>query len=161
MSKTPEELFWRRVDKSGDCWIWQGGKDKDGYGKFQITMSRFGIPVGWPTPQRHIRAHHFAWELEHGTTSFGELIMHSCDTPACVNVAHMSIGTPKLNYDDAVAKNRHTYGERNSILKSSDVIAILQSTERDAVLAIRFGVKPVTISAIRHRRIWRHIEVSK
>ena len=32
---TPEERFWAKVDKSGDCWLWTGAVDKGtGYGRF-------------------------------------------------------------------------------------------------------------------------------
>jgi len=111
--KNPEELFWHRVDKSGTCWLWLGGKDKDGYGKFRVTLPRFGIPTGWPTPQRHLRAHHFSWELKHGATSFDKVIMHSCDTPACVNPEHLRVGTQTENHADMVAKGRIARGDRN------------------------------------------------
>ena len=26
------ERFWRRVDKTGDCWLWIGRRNRDGYG---------------------------------------------------------------------------------------------------------------------------------
>lgn len=42
-----------------------------------------------------------------------------------------------------------------AILTSEKVSIIRNSSERATVLARRFGVKPVTISAIRHNRIWK------
>ena len=26
--------FWSKVDKSGECWLWTGRRDQDGYGRF-------------------------------------------------------------------------------------------------------------------------------
>ena len=31
--KTPEQRFWQKVDKSGECWLWTGCQ-VHGYGKF-------------------------------------------------------------------------------------------------------------------------------
>ncbi len=28
-----DEAFWGRVDTTGDCWIWQGYRNPDGYGR--------------------------------------------------------------------------------------------------------------------------------
>ena len=156
----PEDLFWRKVDKSGECWLWLGQKDHAGYGKFAVTLPRAGLPRGVPTPQRYLRAHHFSWEEINGPVPSGLYLLHSCDTPACVNPAHLRPGTARDNYYDAKSKGRHTHGERSrAILTTQEVITILASNERDKVLALRYGVASVTINAIRHRRIWRHVAV--
>lgn len=34
------ERFWSHVDKSGDCWLWTGGKTQYGYGQFGIVAHR-------------------------------------------------------------------------------------------------------------------------
>jgi len=97
--------FWAKVDKSGDCWIWTAGKDKDGYGKFQITgrgpRFRGDRPV-----QKHVRAHRLAWEMLNGPVPDGMVLMHSCDTPACCNPEHLTPGTQAANRADCVTKGR-------------------------------------------------------
>jgi hypothetical protein len=45
----------------------------------------------------------------------------------------------------------------NAILTEDQVRYIRTSDERGKDLAERYGVKQVTISAIRHGRIWKHI----
>lgn len=58
---TPEERFWRKVDKrSGGCWLWTGAKATNGYGSFGIagTTSRRAHRVAYewlvgPIPVRH------------------------------------------------------------------------------------------------------------
>lgn len=87
-----------RADASG-CWLWTASTDRDGYGKFQ-----------YPGPdgrQIHQRAHRYAYELFVGPIPDGLVVMHSCDTPSCVNPNHLDIGTPLENNDDKVAKGRH------------------------------------------------------
>jgi hypothetical protein len=161
MKTPPEELFWRKVDKSGECWLWQASKDKDGYGMFAVTLPRDGLPKGVPTPQRRTRASRFAWETVNGPMPRGLYVLHSCDTPACVNPAHLRVGTQRDNYLDARAKGRHTHGERagkGAILTEAKAREILLSAERVSATAERFGVSKATVYAIRQRRLWRHLD---
>jgi hypothetical protein len=53
------------------CWIWQMGKDVDGYGKIKIGG-------------RNLRAHRVMWERQNGAIPTGLLLCHRCDTPSCV-----------------------------------------------------------------------------
>ena len=157
--KPAEELFWSKVDRPGSCWLWTAAVDKDGYGKFQVTLPRGDTPPGEKTPQRYLRAHHFAWELSHERVPAGALLMHSCDTPARVNPAHLSIGTPKKNYEDSAAKDRNTRGERNANAKvtAADVREIRSSRRPVRELAERHNIGKGTVYAIRRGRIWRHV----
>lgn len=70
------ERFWEKVDRSGDCWIWQGAKTPLGYGVFYTAGS---------TQQ----AHRIAYEMVHGPILSVLVIDHLCRTPACVNPAHL------------------------------------------------------------------------
>jgi hypothetical protein len=86
-------LFWSKVDIRGedDCWEWQGGKDKDGYG----TVKRDG---------KSLRSNRVAYELVFGEPQHN--VLHSCDNPACCNPNHLWDGTHKENMEDMVSKNR-------------------------------------------------------
>lgn len=74
------------------------GGCKDGYGKFATGGSR---------AQKHLRAHRFSYETYIGPIPDGLLIMHKCDTPACVNPDHLAVGTTQDNVNDRMAKSRH------------------------------------------------------
>jgi hypothetical protein len=70
------------------CWEYTGALDKDGYGKFTITA-----PPGILPKQKHIRAHQAAWALDEGRLPRpGEVVMHRCDNPQCINPMHLRIG---------------------------------------------------------------------
>lgn len=95
----PEVLFAKNVVVRADgCHEWTGQKDKDGYGKFQITTE--------VRKQKHVRAHRYAYFLKHGTWP-SQLALHSCDRPWCVNPDHLSDGSQSENIQQCVARGRH------------------------------------------------------
>lgn len=63
-ARAQAERFWSKVRRGSPttCWPWTGGKDKDGYGKFAVTLPR----VNGKNPQKHVRAHRLAYLLENG-----------------------------------------------------------------------------------------------
>lgn len=89
------------IAQPNGCVLWQGAKDKDGYGKFQLNGGG---------RQQHVCAHRYAYFLKHGVWP-AQLILHSCDTPACVNPDHMEDGDQAKNVRDCVARGRHRPGK--------------------------------------------------
>lgn len=150
MRQTAEERFWAKVDQSGECWLWTGCKDDQGYGTFGV--------------EKHtVRAHRFAWTLTHGPIPNGVDVCHSCDNPSCVRVDHLFLGTQQDNSDDMKRKRRQPHGIRHgmAVLTDSDVIAIRQRYAAGGVtltqLGREYGVVHSAISAIVTRRRWRHL----
>jgi hypothetical protein len=94
------ERFWPRVDRSGDCWEWRGGRIPQGYGAV------------WINGQNH-PAHRVAWELTVGPIPPGLMVLHRCDNPPCVNPAHLWLGTQADNMADKVRKGRAAVGAKN------------------------------------------------
>lgn len=91
---TTPAKFWERVDRSGDCWIWQGRTDGKGYGR-----------VGYQR-RSNVGAHRVAWALAHGGTLPDEWVLHRCDNPPCVNPAHLFLGDATDNNRDREDKGR-------------------------------------------------------
>lgn len=104
MVEAPEKIwadreFWPKVDVRGpdECWLWQGTNMGKGYGAIR--------PAGSDRPTG---AHRVSWAMHNGRwPAHGEIVMHSCDTPACVNPGHLSIGSQQENVQDCVRKGRH------------------------------------------------------
>lgn len=46
------------------------------------------------------------YEKEVGPIPPGMLLLHSCDTPACIELTHLRPGTPKENMDDMWKRGR-------------------------------------------------------
>jgi hypothetical protein len=146
-----ETRFWKRVAKSEGCWLWTGTRYKKGYGRFS-----YGRNSG-------ILATHFAWQLAHGPIPPDMKLCHTCDTPSCVRIDHLFLGTSADNSADMVAKGRQTFGSRNPMAAFTDdqVIEIRRRyRERESKmvdLAREFGVSRGTVSAIVSGRTWRHL----
>lgn len=95
----PIELrFWLEVPSrpNGDCWPWNGVRDRHGYGIH--SKGRGG--------EGKIKAHRFSYILTNGPIPDGLLVRHACDNPSCVNPCHLEIGTHKDNAMDMVKRKR-------------------------------------------------------
>lgn len=140
-----EQLFWLKVNKSGGqdaCWPWLGGKRHAGYGHFR--------PNGYSE-----NAHRYSFQLAYGAIPKGMHVLHSCDVPACVNPAHLKLGTHMDNMID-----KRNKGRVQAKLTHDDVRAIrkLIGKTMGKDIASMFGVGPGVISDIKTGRHWSYVK---
>lgn len=145
---TIEERFWAKVDKSGDCWVWTGGGDRESYGVFKST--------------RMTKAHRYSWELHFGPIQNGLWVLHRCDNPPCVRPDHLFLGTHEENMADMRAKGRSQRGERCHAAKltepeAKEVILAVTRGERSEDIARRFGVSRSTVSMVATGKTWTYL----
>ena len=93
------DRFFQKVNKTGFCWEWLAGKDKDGYGKIKIRG-------------KTLQAHRVSWGIHNGPIPEGIGVLHRCDNPSCVNPLHLFLGTTLDNMRDRDAKGRNGYSKR-------------------------------------------------
>jgi len=89
--------FWRKVDRSGDCWFWTGFVNLSGYGTVNIN--------------RKLRlVHRVAVAIRDGSIQAGVVVRHSCDRTLCVHPEHLLLGTQADNMRDRGERGRTAAG---------------------------------------------------
>lgn len=146
--------FWSKVDvgRGDECWVWKGCVSRDGYGVCGVAgqqwlASHVALVISGrprpPAPKDHAL---------HG----------DCSNRACVNPRHLRWGTNKENSDDRVRlkRNHPRKGEAHFNAKLNDEIVrlIRTSPETGCALADRLGVSKGTISLVRNRKVWAHLD---
>ena len=145
------------------CWLWMDAPHPDfGYGC--INVPGRGV----------IKAHRVAWELFVGPIPEGLFVCHHCDTPPCVNPAHLFLGTHQDNMRDMHAKgrwrgrlllwtedesfrNRFPDGYPGSTLTADQVVLIkrrISAGDFQKDIARDFNIDPSSVSNIKTRRYW-------
>jgi hypothetical protein len=98
-----DRLFSRVIEANDGCWLWTGAKDVGNYGRLGCVLRG---------KHRSLSVHRTIWEMANGPVPEGLFVCHHCDTPACVNLKHLFLGTQYDNMNDMVRKGRHKGGGR-------------------------------------------------
>lgn len=148
--KTLQERFDEKVDKSGECWVWTGGKVR-GYGRIKANgKARI--------------AHRLSYEMHVGEIRQGLQVLHECDNPSCVNPKHLFQGTQKDNVEDMYNKGRENppQGVKNGRVKLSEAevleIRDLYPLFTQSEIGLMFNVDQSTIHLIVKRKNWKHLK---
>lgn len=150
LAVAPSVRFMEKVDTTGACWLWTGGTFPNGYGQFWLDG-------------RNTSAHRASWRLFRGPIPSALVICHRCDTPPCVNPAHLFLGTVGDNNQDKMIKGRASHGAGHHNAKVTDnqvrTIRALWDTGQYRVkdLARAFDVSAATAHKIATRSAWRHV----
>lgn len=151
--KSMREKIWEKVSpvpESG-CWLWTGATFN--HGRPQIRLG-----------EKLVSGHRASYEAFVGPVPEGMCVCHKCDTPLCVNPAHLFVGTQQDNNADKVRKGRQAFlrGELNGTAKltEADVARIRSIYASGGVgseaIGREFGVSGRQIRNIVGRRQWAH-----
>ncbi len=149
--KSVEERLHEKYIKDPDtgCWLWTGGVGEKGYGRFWYKG-------------KTIQAHRCSWMLHNGPIPKGLLVCHHCDTPGCVNPAHLFIGTLKDNMGDCIQKGRfyvsrheNHYKAKLTWAKVGKIRLLRKEGITPTKIAKIYNVTQSLISAICNNRKWK------
>ncbi len=136
--------------------LWTGFVNKSGYGTiYPGCTSKRGT--------RNSRASRVSYELFVGPIPDGLLVLHSCDTPACISPVHLFLGTQADNMADKVSKGRQARGKRHGCGKrtEADVREIRRRYAAGDItqkqLADEFNVYQSSIGRAIDGSTWKHI----
>jgi hypothetical protein len=129
-----------------DCWLWNGYKNNKGYGQIHCLGHL-------------VLAHRISYEEVNGPIPPGMFVLHSCDTPLCVNPKHLRIGTQKDNLSEASIKGRVARGSKNGQAKINEfqVKAIRADGRGNTQIAIDYGLSRRHVCDIKNRNRWKHL----
>lgn len=145
-----EERFWSKVEKGPDCWVWKE-QMRHGYGSFSIDA-------------KYYQAHRIAYLLTRGPIPPGMFVCHACDNPACVNPAHLWLGTNSDNMADMARKRRARHGQAHRATKLTEeqvreLLVLAQTgSYRHRDLARQFGVARSTVTKLINGTTWIHFQ---
>jgi predicted XRE-type DNA-binding protein len=160
-NKTPQNYgpilideFSASITRQDECWLWNAELLSTGYGAMRLGSSV-------------LLAHRISYEINNGEIVDGKFVCHSCDIKACVNPAHLWLGTQQENMSDAANKGILPRGEESikSKLTENKIVEMigLYSTgqySQEQVAAI-FGVQHSVLSNILHNRSWTHLNIDR
>lgn len=122
-----------------------------------------------------LKTHRVAYELECGPIPDGMFVCHHCDNPACINVAHLFLGTPADNSADMKRKGRGALGDKNAArrpeviekrrgethgrakLTDADILAIRADPRTHGLIAAEYPVSMSMVQKIKHGDNWKHV----
>lgn len=135
------------------CRIWLGALNSHGYARIKHL-------------NRNQVAHRLVKTLELGRAlDPKEFVLHKCDTPSCINPAHLFIGTQKDNIRDMYAKGRNNplRGEAHQCAKCTTADVIRMRILKASGLSIKevakaVGVTRAMVEGVWHGKTWRHVK---
>jgi len=147
------------VSENG-CWLWQGMTNGT-YPTFHVLGA-----------SKLVYAHRLSFEMFKEPIRDGMVIMHTCDTPLCVNPDHLIQGTQQQNLDDMFSRGRGfrpgmkhpLFGLDNPASKiTPEIVTAIRQEQGLSVrkLARKYGLGSSQIHRILKGQSWPNVQESQ
>jgi hypothetical protein len=104
------------------CLLWLGDTDRLGYGRAYHLKKKYG-------------AHRVAFFIATGKMPV-KCVLHSCDTPSCVNPDHLREGTMAENNAEAMAKGRRHRAPVAKVPVPHHILEAIKSEARSREISV-------------------------
>ena len=95
MTSHADTLFWHKVHKTRQCWLWTGSITPYGHGRVRFEGAS-------------TLAHRVAWIRTYGPILPGFIVAHRCRNRHCVRPSHLYLCTRAENNTDGNRRSRGT-----------------------------------------------------
>lgn len=111
MSRDAATRFWEKVERTPTCWLWMGGENGNGYGRFSVDG-------------RLVYAHRWAYASAQGPIPAGRVVDHLCRVPRCVRPSHLELvekgentarGTLGFKFDGTCRAGLHDVTQESAV----------------------------------------------
>jgi hypothetical protein len=148
-----ERLLKATSIQENGCWTCTLGGSVSRYGKIKLDGTRTGISN-----------HRASWLVHKGPIPEDQCVLHTCDTPRCINPDHLFLGSHADNVADRVTKGRNSdqKGEKGarSYLKEQQVLEIRflwAAGYSRSDIANMYGTPYGNVKNILLRKTWTYI----
>lgn len=140
--KSEQLRFWEkvRIGWPDECWLWQAGTDRDGYGRVAMNGGT-GL------------AHRYALLAAHGRLDDERHVLHSCDNPPCCNPRHLRLGTNADNVRDKMERGQ-AGGQKLDHQTVRDIRRLLAGGVKQTEIAASYNVTQQNVSMIATGKSW-------
>lgn len=151
------ERFIKKVRVTRKCWLWNGSRDRKGYGK--ISMHRGHVE----------KAHRLSFVLSGGRITKKAHVLHSCDNPPCVRPSHLFRGNHLINMRDMFSKGRRVaaiggrHGKAKLTVQDVRRIRAMYADGKGSIVTISalLKIKPSTVRGVLVGRQWKWLKCPK
>lgn len=143
--------------EDGRCWLWTKATNRSGYGLFGGNSTSY-------------LAHRLAFRLSGKEIPQGFGVLHTCDTPGCINPSHLYAGTQADNMRDCRDRGRmirgYCVGEAHGrhVLKEQhvkEIMNLLSINISQDVIGRIFEVSQGTVSNIKNGKNWKYLTAER
>lgn len=134
------------IDRNG-CWVCTNKHiNRDGYPECKLN----GLTV---SVARYI------YSQLHGDIKDGLHVLHGCANRACINPAHLRLGTHQENMDDRTLHGNTAPLSALTTIQVKEIKDLISATSlRNIEIAELYSVAPGVISRIRRGVTYKHVE---